>query len=233
MATDNKPKPFKGRTPRGTFRYPALDKADYGNAEFPKPDGEFKVQVILSEADAQPLLDTLAPVQALAIELGEEGFGNLKVDQRKKLKELTVNDLYSVEYDKETEEPTGNLIFKFKMKASGISKKNGKEEKWSRKPALFDAKGVPLRGKLPQIWGGSEGIVAFIADPYFIPGTGVAGVSLKLDAVQILKLSGPGERSADSYGFGEEDGYDAPEPSDEFDEQPDAADGLPKDAGDF
>jgi len=138
MATDNKAKPFKGRTPRGIFRFPALTEPDYGNEEFPKPDGEYKVQVILTEAQAEPLIATLEPVHAKAVEEGEVAFANLKVDQRKKLKELKVNDLYSIEYDKETEEPTGNLIFKFTMKASGVSKKNGKESRWSRKPALLD-----------------------------------------------------------------------------------------------
>jgi hypothetical protein len=237
MSTDKKPKPFKGRTPRGTFRYPALDKPDFGNAEFPKPDGEYKVQLILTEDQAQPLIELLEPVHAKAVEEGEEAFGQLKVDARKKLKNITVNDLYSVEYDKETEEPTGNLVFKFTMKASGISKRNGKEEKWSRKPALFDSQGTPLKAPIPPIWGGSEGIIAFQANPYFIPGTAAVGVSLKLEAVQILALRGAGDRSADSYGFGaEEDGWSAPEAGPEFDDfgnpgvDPEA---LPTNSGDF
>lgn len=229
MATEKKAKPFKGRTPAGVFRYPALDKADYGNDAFPKPDGEYKVQVILTEEEAAPLLASLQPVMDQAIADGEEGFAQLKVDQRKKLKAVTINELYATEYDKETEEPTGNLIFKFTMKASGI---NAKKERWERKPALFDAKGTPLKGKLPQIWGGTIGKVAFEARPYFIPGTGAAGVKLQLSAVQILELRSGGEQSADAYGFEKEDGFEAEQREETFDDVA-GDDNLPSDEGDF
>lgn len=235
MSNDKKPKPFKGRTPRGVFRYPALDKPDYGNEKFPKPDGEYKVQVILSEAQAAPLLKTLEPIHAQAIEEGEEAFKELKVDARKKLKEIKVQDLYAVEYDKETEEPTGNLIFTFKMVASGTSKKAGQEpRKWTRRPTIFDAKGKPIV-KPPAIWGGTEGIVAFEARPYFIPGTALTGVKLSLEAAQILELRSGGERSASDYGFGEEDGWSAPDEEPEsFDEAYGGEDAKPGAAeGDF
>jgi hypothetical protein len=212
MATDKKKRTIlKGRTPRGVFRFPSLDKADYGTEAHPCPEGRYKVGVILSEAEAAPLLKTLEPLLEQARIEGEEGFAGLKVEQRKKLKELTMNDLYSVEYDRETEEPTGNLIFNFKMAASGTSKKaNGSVSNWNRKPALFDAKGKPLTGKLPEIWGGTVGVVAFEAYPYFIAGTGTAGVSLKLSAAQIIELRSGGQRDASDFGFDEEDGWSAP-----------------------
>lgn len=204
---DKKPKNFSSTTPRGIFRYPALDKPDYGNEQFPKPDGEYKVQLILSREAAEPLIAKLQPIYNKAIADGEAEFGKLKVEQRKKLKELKANDLFSPEYDKETEEETGNVIFKFTMQASG---KNKKGEPWSRKPAVFDAKGKPML-KVPQIWGGTEGKVSFEASPYFIPGTGAAGLKLRLQAVQIIDLVSGGQRDAGAYGFGEEDGYEAGE----------------------
>lgn len=213
MSNDkNKRTVLKARTPRGVFRFPALSAADYGTADYPCPEGRYKVDVILSEAEAQPLLKTLEPLLEQARVEGEEGFAALKVEQRKKLKNLTLNDLYSVEYDKETEEPTGNLIFNFKMAASGKSTKNGVTREWNRKPQLFDAKGKPLTGKLPDIWGGTIGVVAFEASPYFIAGTGAAGVSLKLSAAQIIELRSGGQRDASDFGFDEEDGWSAPEP---------------------
>lgn len=237
MATDKKKRTIlKGRTPRGVFRYPSLDKPDYGTEAYPNPEGIYKVGVILSEAEAQPLLKTLEPLMEQARIEGEEGFANLKVEARKKLKELKVNDLYSVEYDRETEEPTGNLIFNFKMAASGTSVKNGQTREWKRKPTLFDAKGKPLTGKLPEIWGGTVGVVAFEASPYFIAGTGTAGVSLKLAAAQIIELRSGGERDASDFGFEEEDGWNAPEQAqeesfDDFDQ--DAPAGAGKEEGDF
>lgn len=211
MSTEKKKIPtLKGRTPRGVFRFPALSKPDYGTTEHPKPDGEYKVDLVLTEAEAAPLLAKLTPFHEEAIEAAKEAFAQLKVDQRKKLKDVTVNELFRVEYDQETEEPTGNLIFKFKMKASGTSKKHGKTSTWNRKPTLFDATGKPLKGKLPDIWGGTVGVIAFEARPYFIAGTAAAGLTLKLEAAQIIELRSGGERAASDYGFEEEDGWSAP-----------------------
>lgn len=217
---EKKPKLFKGITPRGVFVFPALNKPDYGNENFPKPDGEFKVTLRYTEEDAQPLIKMLQPEYDKAMESAEAEFDKLAVGTRKKLKEVTKNDLFQTEYDKDTEEPTGYLLFKFSMKASGIRKKDG--EKWTRTPAIFNAKGVSLKNP-PSIWGGTEGKVSFEANPYFIPGTGAAGLSLRLQAVQILELVSEGSRSASSFGFGAEDGYDD---ADEF-----PADGAGSDAG--
>jgi len=211
---DKKPKNFTGVTPKGIARYPALVEPDYGNETFPKPDGEYKTQLILTEAEAEPLIAALQPIHDQAVELGKAEFAKLKVDQRKKLKELTVNDLFTLEYDKETEEPTGNLIFKFSSKASGVSKKTDK--KWERKVALFDAKGKPLKG-IDAIWGGSVIKVSYEASPYFIPGTGSAGVKLHLNAVQVIELRSGSSRDAGGYGFGEEEGYEHEDSTEEED----------------
>ena len=192
-------------SPKGTFRYPSLVTPDYGTKEFPKSDGEYKVQLILTEAEAQPLIEKLQPIYDAAISEGEEKFKGLKVEQRKKLGALKANDLYAIEYDQETEEPTGNVIFKFSMTASGKTKE-GKQ--WSRKPALFDAKGKPMVDA-PPIWGGTSGKISFEASSYFIPGTGAAGVKLRLNAAQIIDLVSGGNKDAGAFGFGEEDGYEA------------------------
>lgn len=199
-------KPFRGITPRGSFKFPSLLTPDYGTDEHPKPDGEYKVRLVLSREAAQPLLKALEPIHAKAVEKGEEEFAKLKIEQRKKLKSLSVNDLYAVEYDQETEEPTGNLLFNFKMKAGGTREVRGAKEQWEQRPALFDAAGKPLKG-VKAIWSGTEGKVSFTANPYFVAGTGTAGLSLRLEAAQILELAGPGQRNAAGYGFGAEEGY--------------------------
>lgn len=193
-------------SPKGAFRYPALVTPDFGTKDYPKEAGEYKVVLILSEAEAAPLIEKLQPIFDEAISEGETEFAKLKVEARKKLKELKVNEFYSVEYDKETEEETGNLLFKFAMTASGKSKKDGKT--WNRKPALFDAKGKPLVN-VKNIWGGTVGKVSFEAAPYFIAGTGAAGLKLRLNAAQIIELNEGGNKSSEGYGFGEEDGYEA------------------------
>jgi hypothetical protein len=211
MATDKKPKLVKGTTPRGVFVFPALTKPDYGNEAFPQPDGVYKVNLKLTEEEAEPLIKKLTPIYEQAEKDGQAEFDALPVANRKKLKNgFQLNDMYETEYDKETEEPTGYVIFKFKMKASG---KNKKGEKWTRKPGLFNAKGVALKNP-PNIWGGTEGKVSFEVSPYFIAGQGQAGISLRLQAVQILELVSEGSKSASSFGFSsDEDGYDE---ADEF-----------------
>ncbi len=203
---DNKKRPQnpKFTSPKGKFKYPRVNEPDMGNAEYPKPNGEYSVQLVLTTDEAKPLIDKLQPIHAKAVEDGAVEFAALAPQARKKLKDITVNDLFSTEFDKETEEETGNLIFKFKMTASGVSKKTGK--KWSRKPVIFDAKGTPMTNA-PSIWGGSIGKVAFEASPYFIKGTAAVGVSLRMNAVQVIELvSGQGKDASD-YGFGEEEGF--------------------------
>jgi hypothetical protein len=192
-------------SPKGVFRYPALTSPDYGTKEFPKADGEYKVQLILTEAEAKPLIEKLQPIFDAAISEGEEKFKELKVEQRKKLGALKVNDFYSTEYDQQTEDPTGNLIFKFTMKASGKDKKGAT---WERKPALFDSKGTPLKD-VKGIWGGTVGKVSFDVSPYFIPGSGAAGIKLRLNAAQVIDLVAGGGRDAEGFGFDKEDGYEA------------------------
>lgn len=208
---DKKPKNPEFTSPRGTYVYPKLNEPDYGTDEFPKPDGEYSLRLRLTEAEAEPLLEKLKPLLQAAYEEGRAKFAELPVATRKKLKDITENELFQVEYDKETEEPTGNVLFKFAMKASGKSKKTGKE--WSRKPVIFDAKGKKMVNA-PAIWGGTVGKVSFEVRPYFIVGSGAAGLKLGLNAVQIIDLVSGGGRDAEGYGFGEEDGYEADDEQD-------------------
>jgi hypothetical protein len=210
-------------TPRGVFIYPHLTNVDYGTEEYPKPEGEYNVIIKLTAREAQPLIDKLTPLHREAVAQGEEKFKDLKPPQKKKLGQLTVNEPYTEEYDRETEEPTGNLLFKFKTKASGT--KDGKA--WSRKLPLFDAAGTPLDGV--EVWGGSEGKVSFSAVPYFVPATGTAGVSFYLNAVQVLELRQGGGSSAESFGFEEEEGFEAEESTKASDVPWDEGDGDTQD----
>ncbi len=208
-------------TPKGVFVFPKLTKPDYGNAEYPKPDGEYSVNLSMQADDkaTQAFLKALQQHYDEAIAEAEKEFKGLKVETRKKLGEVKTNPLYTTVYDQETEEPTGEIRFKFTMKASGTRRAD--ESKWSAKPAIFDAKGRPMV-KVPDIWSGTEGKVSFSPSAYFIPGTGAAGLKLNLNAAQIIDLVANGTRSATSYGFGAEEGYEY-EPN-EFDPENDADD---------
>lgn len=206
---DAKKKYPKFTSPRLTFKYPKLSEPDYGTKEYPKPDGEYSTRGVAQADDPiiKAFIAKLAPMHAEAVALAEQEFKAMKVEARKKLGGVKVNDLFTTLYDQETEEPTGEIEFKFAMKAGGVVKKGPKTgQKWSRKPDIYDAKGQLLK-KAPAIWGGTIGKVSFEASPYFISGTGAAGLKLNLLGAQIIDLVSGGQRTAASHGFGEEDGY--------------------------
>lgn len=238
MATKQKRPSFM--SPKGTFIYPALVKPDYGTQEYPKPDGEYKTAISMPLEDAQPLIDKLMPLWQEAIAEGQIAFDKMEIKSRKKFGELTENMFYEEEYDKETEEPTGNVIFKVKTKYMFRKKDkvSGEETITYNKIGLFDAKGKPL-GKNVDIYGGTVGRVSFQVQPYWIAGQGMAGLTLRLGGAQVIELVGPGARSAASFGFDEvEGGYEAGEDEggpEDRDEDPgsDDTDAGPVGAQDF
>jgi hypothetical protein len=195
-------------SPAGSFKFPSLSKPDFGNVKFPKPDGEFKTGLVVSRELAQPLIDKLMPEWQAAIAEGQVEFSKLPLPTRKKMGELKEQMFYQEEFDPETEEETGNVIFNVKTKYGIMDRKTG--EKRFNKIGLFDSKGAPLAAGT-AIYGGTVGKVAFQAAPYFVAGQGMAGISLRLSAVQVIDLVGPGSRTAAQHGFGKEDGYETSE----------------------
>jgi hypothetical protein len=213
------------------FKYPRLNEPDFGTKQYPKPDGAFSVKLVMSLAAAeafiakpQKALDgkSLADLHAAAIAEGEAKFKELKVDVRKKLKAVTANPLFKTLYG-DDEEPTGEVEFSFAMKYRVPVWKNGEktDQKTTRNCVIFDAKGNRMKSP-PNIWGGTVGKVSFQPSAYWVAGTGAAGLSMNLEAVQIISLVSNGEKTADAYGFGEEDGYTHEEPTagkDEFSDE--------------
>jgi hypothetical protein len=109
---------------------------------------------------------------------------------------------WTEELDSEGNE-TGNLVFNFKLKASGKTKEG---VEFTQSPKLFDAKGNPL----PQgtkIGGGSTLKVAFEINKFYTAAVG-AGLSLRLKAVQVLDLKTWEGGNAATYGFGQEEGFE-------------------------
>ena len=78
------------------------------------------------------------------------------------------------------------------------------QEKFSQRPMLFDAKKNPLPADV-SIWGGTIMKVAYQEVPYYTPMLG-AGVSLRLKAVQVIKLV---QGKSDQNIFKEEDGFES------------------------
>lgn len=201
-------------TPIGVFVYPRLSEP---GENYNKDGIEYSTKFRLDAAAAKKIRKDFEQPLRDALAAGRAEFDALPINTRKKLKFKADDTLGTDVYDEATEKPTGEIEIKFARKASGVSKKTGKP--WSITLPVFDAKGNPMQGV--DIWGGSEGRVTFEYEPYFVPGTGQAGLSRKLVAVQITKLVTKGALSADSYGFGEEDGYEFSK--EDTDELPDTA----------
>lgn len=184
-------------SPTGIAQYPYLNKPDTKfNAE-----GDYKVSLEIDAADAGDICTFLDQQLEAAVARAK------KENPGKKIKEGTAG------YD--VNEDTGKVVLKFKLKAKGSNKKTG--ETWDQKPVLFDAKGKPIT-KAPNVGGGTKCKVSYEVIPYYTAIAG-AGVSLRMRAVQILDLKEfSGGASANSYGFGEEEGYEAAAAADKDDD---------------
>lgn len=175
-------------SPKGTASYPYLTKPDtkYNS------DGEYKVSLLTAGDDASKVIAFLTEKHEAAVAQAK------KENAGKRVKE---GELPFIEND------DGTVTFKFKLKAKVTPKKG---DPFEQKPALFDAKGKPLTGE-PKVGGGSTIKVCYEIVPYYTTLAG-AGVSLRMKAVQLIELkeySGGG--NAKSYGFGEEEGFEADE----------------------
>lgn len=198
-------------SPKGTAAYPWLTKPD---TKF-KADGEFSVRLKVPADEAASLI-------ALIEEARKASAAAAKEENPKKAIKMA-DPPYKPEVDDEGNE-TGNYLFNFKQGAL-IKTKDGEVIKVVIK--IFDAKGKALTGVI--VGAGSTIKVAFQLNKFYTAMLG-AGVSLRLKAVQVIDLIEPQGGSAESYGFGEEEGYESEDVA--FDGQP-APEGNPPTNGDF
>lgn len=254
MAKKDKPQrdTVKFITPRGIWSYPKLHKPDTRY----KPEGVYEVKNIIdpkgvflinngkdkaSLDEVYELLDgllarTLKKERARLTEITQGADKKKAKKAQAALDSLSKRDARFGAYEDDDGNETDKLVVKASMKASG-EKADG--TKWTRKPDIFDAGGNALK-KVPAIFGGTEGKVAVEAAGYYVPpkegNPAIVGVAYYLDGVQILKLVKGGERSASSYGFGKEEGYEddggpADDDSDDSDDDDDSDSKPSKGAG--
>ena len=216
MAEQQKKKEIR-ITPAGVALYPRLNEPD---TKF-KPEGQYSVKLRLEADDAQELINL---IDQLSDEAYEAALAEAK-NEREKKKIKKADAAYTAEEDEDGNE-TGCFLFNFKMTASGVSKKTGNE--WTRVCPVFDAKRKPIDLKAVKIGGGSIVKVAYEASPFYTAALG-AGVSLRLEAVQVLELHEWGNKDASAFGFGDEDGFEAAEDTSAdggtFSDSDDAGDG--------
>ena len=161
--------------------YPHLVKPDVRFNEY----GEYKVTLKVAKQDASEMVKEI-----------EKSIEDSLAKAEKENKGKSVKSA-----PKPYKEESDHVFFKFKMKASGVNKKT--QEKFTQRPQLLDSKKNPIAPNT-SIWGGSIMKVAYQPVPYFTPMLG-AGISLRLKAVQVIKLV---EGKSDNV-FKEEDGFEA------------------------
>lgn len=205
---------------KGTFVFPKLNTPD---TKF-KAEGEYQVRLRMGADDAAPIMAKIDEMADAALAEAKAELVKAKKGAAAAKLTLAKDKPYRPTMDPETGEETGDIEFNFKMKASGVAAATGKP--WERSPKVFSASGAELKGTaIPSIWGGTVGRVSGEYNP-FCTAIG-AGVSLRLNAVQILSLVTKGGGDAGTFGFGAEEGFEpaAPDATGEgFPSDPDAPD---------
>jgi len=164
-------------TAKGIAYYPYISAPDTKFDE----QGHYKVNLCLSEEDAQPVIELIK--QSVV-----EGIKALKKDKpNTEIKQAPLP--FSKEVDDDGN-PTGNVIIKFKSKAA-------------YKPAVFDSKGNMMTNS--NIYGGSE-IKVNGSCAFFHTAMIGAGVSIRLRAVQVIQYV-EGANGATKFGFEEVEGF--------------------------
>ena len=164
-------------TAKGIAYYPYISAPDTKFDE----QGHYKVNLCLSEEDAQPVIEVIKQTVVEGIKALKKDKPNMEIKQA------------PLPFSKEVDEdgnPTGNVIIKFKSKAA-------------YKPAVFDSKGNMMTNS--NIYGGSILKVGGLASFYHTKMLG-AGVSIRLSAVQIIEYV-EGSQGAEKFGFIEEEGF--------------------------
>lgn len=188
----SKPKLEKFVTPAGVAVYPHLVRPD---TKFDS-DGVYTVQLAIDGPDANELIAQLEAARDLFAK-------EFKSENKAKFAKASIADVYEDEVDDEGEE-TGRVLIRAKQKAL-IKARDG--TMYPKYVKLFDAQNNVITPD--SVWGGSRLILAGVLIPYYMASSKEIGVSLRLSAVQILELVEGDGGSAESFGFGEQDGYTA------------------------
>lgn len=198
-------------TPVCKFQYPKLIEPE---TKF-NPEGVYKVTALIEAVEG----DAVATALDELLNRHKDSLKAQAPTQKFKLADLP--------WGFEEIDGTAYFVVKTKMKASGIDRDG---RRWTSQPALFDAKGKPVtdRDALKGMWSGTVGKVSFEAQPFYQAAIG-AGITLRMKAVQVISLV-EGGGSAESYGFGEEDGW-SPSTSEEV--PWDATNSISTDEADF
>jgi hypothetical protein len=195
-------------TPPGEGIWPRLQKPD---TKF-KAEGEYSTRLAFDPEDAR--------VQAFVKrieELVDDAFEQAKDQNPKFRKQIKRISPVKAETDDNGDE-TGRILLNFKKTAQATSKKDGKT--YTFRVACYDAAGNPLP-KGVTVGGGSILRVNAEVRPYFNAKDKEAGVSLRLEAVQVIELKEYKGKDASAFGFEKVEGYDSSTQEQSEDEEQD------------
>lgn len=174
-------------TPLGRLCAARLIEPDFGDAERPKPRGEYWCRLTL---------DPSAPSIARFLgDLEERRVAALcaaKADRERcdgRPPEFVANPLSHGWRDPETGAPTPLRALRFGMPAGG-GRRGGagtqpwRDEPWRRRPVVFDCAGRPF-WRAPENLIGQSAKISFQPAPYHLADLGVAGLKLRLIAVML------------------------------------------------
>ena len=181
-------------TPRGEALFARLVDPDYGTERYPDPRGSFHVTLALGAEEARRLDALLKP----ALEEARE-FASRKAGQNRDKTggpELSFAAPGIPERDREGSF-TDRRLYRFRTNAF-YQQPGGCRTR--RVVPVFNA-ALERMELFREPGNGSLARVAFSVAPYFIEATGVAGLSLFLDSVQILRLNRRGGLTGEEYGF--------------------------------
>ena len=174
-------------TPIGTAQWPWLKEPD---TKFDK-DGVYRVNLRMTKEEGESTVKEITKILDSYVK-------QLKDDPQNK--NIKIGPLPIKDVEDEDGVPTGEIEFKFKMKAvvgSGA-------DKWEQRPAIFDSQKRPMS---ENIGGGSRMRIGAELIPYNSPAVGV-GISLRLKTVQVIDLvEFGGGLDPDSWEFDKEDGF--------------------------
>lgn len=195
-------------TPILELVWPKLHEAD---TKF-KAEGEYNTKGRLD-----PNNKLHATFMEKVTELVAEALQKAKDENPKFAKVMTSVLPFSPELDDQGDE-TGFFIMNFKKAAKVTSKKNGKTYEF--KVMLYDANLAPLAPSI-KVGGGSKARISFEPYAYFNAKDKEAGISARMEAVQVVELREYVGRDGTAFGFAvEEGGFDGsnadPEAVDQF-----------------
>ncbi len=201
MTDKKRPAFLRLTTPAGTAGFNYLNEPDTKFSEV----GNYRTEIVLDPTEDTN--DLLAKLEAEAEKSLKKATAQVAAEAKTKgvkPKAVKAADL-PVSYLED-----GRVKLNIKCPAK-ITLKSG--EVIDLKPVIFDGRGNRVEGTL-KMASGSTIKVNFEVRPFYTALVG-AGISLRLRGVQVLKLvEYGGGGSADSFGFGDEGGYEGPEDDD-------------------